>query len=191
MAKIQTVLRIRDFNPVAGQPGIYTIKVKHVVRDGGDIDLFSNADGTEIKFSLTNNLTSGAGSVYKFLPEPFCVNYVGQPQCVAPAPGTQPKLGFQVSNATDNSFVLSIPDLGVGTPEIEYRLFLKREGGSAPGAVTVDPRIKPPSAAFAPDRIVDAGLSTVTLVALAFVIFAVGGFMGWMLAGGGKPTAAR
>lgn len=184
MSDESAVLRIKDVTPIGN--GIYTIAVKPDVNKKGDIGLLAGNGVTEVKFKISKLMASTPGWKYSFAAEPFCVYQTGDP-CLATDNG-QPAHGFEVSEVTDKSFLLKIPDLGSSTSYYNYRLFAVRKQGGQSESVTIDPKIKPGGVSLIEKDVTLApqvvGPSPIELVGASILLVAAAFSTGWIMATG-------
>ncbi len=189
---------VRVVDPNTNNP---SIRVKQlVVSDGnafsGDIQVLNSANGTDVKFGLAKHLVDESGRQFAFKINktvPICVeDHTNGPPPTKCMPGQMPE-GFSVSALAADSFVLSLPKLSAPDAVYKYTLFMEFKNQQGVWKdVTIDPKIKNGgvstlSAVEKPVIHQIAGLGLTELFAAAILLFAAGGFLGWVLAGGRRP----
>lgn len=179
------VIRIRDFDPIKGAPGYYTMKVRQVTAVNGDIDLPAEANGAQVKFKLADSLTTG-DTVYQFKNSPVCVYHAATDTSCNPGEGVNNNSGWEASPVVNgNSFTLTVPPAANAPGEYEYSLFLRKTKDGQNSPVTVDPRIKNGGVALNGYSMADSdGFS---LAFLAFLTLSLGFVLGWVIKGTRQP----
>jgi hypothetical protein len=179
MGNESAVVRIKDVEQISGN--IYKIAVSPAVSQTGDLTELAAAGATEVKFKIKNRMASTGNWKYDFAAEPFCVYKSPDTTCLATDNG-QPKYGFSIKPddpQSPNSFILTIPDLGTGSVEYSYRLFVNRKLGTQAETIIIDPKIK--NGGLYSKSLVwidQGGFGTEILLFLGFIMFVAGLLIG-------------
>jgi hypothetical protein len=174
------IVKIKDKN----SDGKANIEVKALEADHkGDVKIADGVNGTDVLVVLAKKFVDAKGPAYAFNAAPACVVPANSTASCTAGQFPQDPAGFSARKVTDDSIVISVPQLPAGGPTYKYSLFLTATENNKESPVTIDPKITNGGAGYLgkellPPSFGPAGLSGNTLFLLTLLIFAAGCVIG-------------